>query len=90
MQNPFSLEGKTILITGASSGIGKAVAQECAAAGATCIIAARNEERLLATLSTLDGEGHQYMLADLSNTKSIEAIVEQLPKLDGVVFTSLK
>jgi len=85
MQNPFSLEGKTILITGASSGIGKAVAQECAAAGATCIIAARNEERLLATLSTLDGEDHQYMLADLSNTKSIEAIVEQLPKLDGVV-----
>jgi NAD(P)-dependent dehydrogenase (short-subunit alcohol dehydrogenase family) len=85
MQNPFSLEGKTILITGASSGIGKAVAQECAAAGATCIITARNEERLSATFSNLDGEGHQYLLADLSNTESIEAIVEQLPKLDGVV-----
>ena len=85
MQNPFSLEGKTILITGASSGIGKAVAQECAAAGATCIISARNEERLSATLSSLDGEGHQFLLADLSQTESIEAIVEQLPKLDGVV-----
>jgi NAD(P)-dependent dehydrogenase (short-subunit alcohol dehydrogenase family) len=85
MQNPFSLEGKTILITGASSGIGKAVAQECAAAGATCIITARNEERLSATLSSLDGEGHQFLLADLSQTESIEAIVEQLPKLDGVV-----
>ncbi len=85
MQNPFSLEGKTILITGASSGIGKAVAQECAAAGATCIITARNEERLTATLSCLDGEGHQYVLADLSKTDSIETIVEQLPKLDGVV-----
>lgn len=85
MQNPFSLEGKTILITGASSGIGKAVAQECAAAGATCIISARNEERLSATLRSLDGEGHQYMLADLSKPDSIEAIVEQLPKLDGVV-----
>ena len=46
MQPPFSLEGKTILITGASSGIGKAVAQECAAAGATCIISARNKERI--------------------------------------------
>ena len=85
MQNPFSLEGKTILITGASSGIGKAVAQECAAAGATCIITARNEERLSATLSILDGEGHQYMMADLSKLESIESIVEQLPKLDGVV-----
>ena len=86
MQNPFSLEGKTILITGASSGIGKAVAQECAAAGATCILTARSEERLTATLGSLDGEGHQYMLADLSKPESIIAIVEQLPKLDGVVL----
>lgn len=85
MQNPFSLEGKTILITGASSGIGKAVAQECAAAGATCIITARNEDRLTVTLSSLEGEGHQLLLADLSSTDSIERIVEQLPKLDGVV-----
>ena len=85
MQNPFSLEGKTILITGASSGIGKAVAQGCAAAGATCIITARNEDRLTVTLSSLEGEGHQLLLADLSSTDSIERIVEQLPKLDGVV-----
>ena len=85
MQNPFSLEGKTILITGASSGIGKAVAQECAAAGATCIITARNEERLSATFGYLSGEGHQLILADLSNIESIETIVEQLPKIDGVV-----
>lgn len=85
MRNPFSLEGKTILITGASSGIGKAVAQECAAAGATCIITARNGERLSATLSSLDGEGHQIILADLSNPESIEVIVDQLPKLDGVI-----
>ena len=69
MQNPFSLEGKTILITGASSGIGKAVAQECAAAGATCIITARNEERLNNVLSDLRIElllfcfyFHQYII----------------------------
>lgn len=85
MQKPFSLEGKTILITGASSGIGKAVAQECAAAGATCIITARNQERLSETHKSLDGEGHYLMLADLSDTADIETIVEQLPKLDGVV-----
>ena len=85
MQNPFSLEGKTILITGASSGIGKAVAQECAAAGATCIITARNQERLSETLNSLQGEGHNLILADLSNSADIESIVDQLPKLDGVV-----
>ena len=85
MQNPFSLEGKTILITGASSGIGKAVAQECAAAGATCIISARNEERLSATHGSLKGEGHQSVLADLSKSADIEKMVEQLPKLDGIV-----
>ena len=85
MKNPFSLEGKTILITGASSGIGKAVAQECAAAGATCIITARNEERLSATLSSLDGRDHRLILADLSHSDSLDAIVEQLPKLDGAV-----
>lgn len=81
----FSLKEKTILITGASSGIGRAVAQQCAAAGATCIISARNEERLLATLNSLDGEGHQLMLADLSYSESIETLVEHLPKLDGIV-----
>jgi len=85
MQNPFSLEGKTLFITGASSGIGKAVAQECAAAGATCIISARNDERLSATLGSLKGEGHQSVLADLSNSPDIEKMVEQLPKLDGIV-----
>jgi len=81
----FSLKEKTILITGASSGIGRAVAQQCAAAGATCIITARNEERLSATFETLSGEGHLYILADLSKSESIESIVNQLPKLDGVV-----
>lgn len=85
MQNSFSLEGKTILITGASSGIGKAVAQECAAAGATCIITARNQDRLSETLNSLQGEGHNLLLADLSNPDDIEIIVEQLPKLDGIV-----
>lgn len=61
------------------------MAQECAAAGATCLITARNEGRLSATLGFLEGEGHQILLADLSNVECIETLVEQLPKLDGVV-----
>ena len=82
---PFSLSGKTILVTGASSGIGKAVAQECAAAGATCLITARNEQRLLQTLEGLQGDGHQMFIADLADTTAIETMIESLPKLDGVV-----
>ena len=50
MYNPFSLEGKTILVTGASSGIGRATAIECSRMGAKVIITARNEERLKETL----------------------------------------
>ena len=81
----FSLSGKTILITGASSGIGKAVAQECAAAGATCLITARNKQRLQQTLESLVGEGHQSIIADLTDESAITRMVENLPKLDGVV-----
>ena len=85
MQTVFSLEGKTILVTGASSGIGKAVAQQCAAAGATCIITARNKDRLEETLASLDGEDHQMVIADLSDVKAIENLPEVLPKVNGVV-----
>lgn len=83
MNNPFSLEGKTILVTGASSGIGRATAIECSRMGATMIITARNEERLSETFNQLEGEGHKMILADISNTEQIEALVAELPKLDG-------
>lgn len=83
MYNPYSLEGKTILITGASSGIGRTTAIECSRLGATLIITARNEERLKATLDALEGDGHQMFLADLSESAQIESLVERLPKIDG-------
>ena len=57
MYNPFSLENKTILVTGASSGIGKAVALECSTAGAVLIITGRNEPRLGETYNLLEGQG---------------------------------
>lgn len=84
MYNPFSLEGKTILITGASSGIGQATAIECSKMGATVIITARNPERLQSTYNMLDGQGHRQIIADLSIESDINNLVEQLPKLDGV------
>ena len=83
--NPFTLKDKTILITGASSGIGKATAIECSRLGANCIISGRNEERLNETFSLLEGEGHSQIIADLSNPASVDLIVEQVPVLNGLV-----
>ena len=85
MLDIFNLNGKTILITGASSGIGRAVAQQCAAAGANCIISARNEERLKLTLDSLEGGKHKILKADLADIEAIENLVESLPQVDGVV-----
>ena len=85
--NPYSLEGKTVLVTGASSGIGRTTAIECSKMGANVIITARNEERLKATLDSLDtefGQTHQMFLADLSSEEGINALVDELPHLDGV------
>lgn len=85
LYNPFSLEGKTILITGASSGIGKATAIECSKLGAKVVITARNEARLQDTFNLLEGEGHMMICCDLSNPEAISSMIPQLPMLDGVV-----
>lgn len=85
--NPFSLEGKTVLVTGASSGIGRTTAIECSKMGASIIITARNKERLNTTmesLSTESGQAHQMVLADLSSEEGVNALVDELPHLDGV------
>ena len=83
--NPYSLVGKTILITGASSGIGRATAIECSKLGATCVLTGRNEERLQETMSQLAGEGHQYVVADLSTQEGIDELSANVPVLNGVV-----
>lgn len=66
MYNPFSLEGKTILVTGASSGIGKATAIECSKMGAKVVLTGRNEAKLQQTYDLLMGNGHLMIVADLS------------------------
>lgn len=81
----FSLSGKTILVTGASSGIGRAIAIACAQAGATVVLNGRNQERLQATLETLSGEGHQIIVADLVDAAQRQELVERVPELDGLV-----
>ena len=88
MYNPFSLEGKTILVTGASSGIGRTTAIECSKMGAKLVITARNEERLKKTLLDLNGEGHVALIADLTAKDDISSLVSSLPSLDGVVYNA--
>lgn len=83
--NPFSLSGKVILVTGASSGIGRSTAIECSKMGASVIVTARNEEKLKETLSLMSGNDNKYILADLSKEEEIENLVIQLPKIDGLV-----
>ncbi len=88
-KTPFSLEGKTILVTGASSGIGKQIAIECSRMGATVIATARNQERLLQTLGELKaGLAHQMILADLTIQSDIESLVTTCPELNGIALCS--
>lgn len=85
LSNPFSLEGKTVLITGASSGIGRTTAIECAKIGAHCVITGRNQERLQQTFDQLEGQGHVQIITDLASQEGIQTLAEQVPQLDGLV-----
>ena len=83
--NPFSLSGKQILVTGASSGIGRGIALACAKMGATVIVTGRNAERLSETLSQMPAGDHKAISADLTKAEDIDLLVDSLPKLDGFV-----
>lgn len=84
----FSLQGKTILVTGASSGIGRQVAISVAEAGALLYITGRNPERLEECFHSLPGKGHHFHQADLVDETAINALVDELDNLDGVVFSA--
>ncbi len=84
MYNPYSLQSKTILVTGASSGIGQSVAIECSKMGATVVITGRNKDRLRETYDMLEGSGHIQIPADLSSYPEIQKLVDECPKVDGV------
>lgn len=86
--NPYSLTGKTVLITGASSGIGRETAIECSKLGASMVLTARNEQRLqetLAELDTTEGQQHRYIVADITSDEGLAHLIEELPQLDGVL-----
>ena len=85
---PFSLSGKIILITGASSGIGRSIAIECSKLGATLILTGRNPERLRDTMTNLKGNGHISKVMDLNDFDSLSSFAEEIQKLDGIVYSA--
>ena len=87
--NPFSLEGKTILVTGASSGIGREVAIQCARMGAAVVITGRNQERLQKVVEQLPPEAFKgCVAADLTVPEQLDALIAALPPLDGAVLSA--
>ena len=84
--NLVDLSGKHLLITGASSGIGRSTSILCSNLGANIIITSRNKFRLNETLISLGGEGHNALCCDLTQSEEVNEMVDGLPQLDGVVF----
>ena len=89
--NPFSLEGKTILVTGASSGIGRQCAIDCSRMGARIVAIGRDSERLNSVLSEMEGDNVCFSY-DLSNIEGIKnflsSIVDKQGKLDGFIHAA--
>jgi NAD(P)-dependent dehydrogenase (short-subunit alcohol dehydrogenase family) len=86
--NPFSLDGKIILITGAGGGIGRATAVACAKMGASVVVTDINEVTLQETLVILkenSAKDHQMFAADLTNESALDELVKEMPVLDGMV-----
>lgn len=92
MINPMDLSGKNILVTGASSGIGKGIAIFLSKVGANIIMAARNEEKLKETYNELEPGNHSYYLIDLNNLEEIESMIDSVcsdgRKLNGIVHSA--
>ncbi len=92
MINPIDLSGKNILVTGASSGIGKGIAIFLSRVGANIIMAARNEEKLKETYNELEPGNHSYYLIDLNNLNEIEGMIDKIcsdgRKLNGIVHSA--
>ncbi|MGF6845072.1 NAD(P)-dependent dehydrogenase (short-subunit alcohol dehydrogenase family) [Chitinophaga sp. W3I9] len=87
-ESPFNLQEKTILITGASSGIGKQIAISIASMGAKVILVARNAEKLTNVKELLDGAGHVVLSLDITDEIAIAAAVDKIPPLDGIVHAA--
>ena len=85
--NAFDLTGRTILVTGASSGLGRQCAITISEYGGNVIITGRNKERLEETFRMLKKGDHHSLIADLTDKNGISSLTDGLPKLNGVVYS---
>lgn len=91
MVNPMELTGKRILVTGASSGIGRACAILASRLGASVVLVARDEKRLGETLGQMTGGGHVAIAFDLSDLERYEELFKRCAseqKLNGMVHAA--
>lgn len=89
MTNLFSLENKKILITGASSGIGRECSILLSNMGAKLIICGRNRERLIETQTLLNNsKEHEIFIGDLAMDINIESLVKSIDKIDGILLVA--
>lgn len=88
MDNPYTLSGKKILITGASAGIGRAIAIRCSHQAAYTFLTGRNQEALQQSLSFMQHDNHSLFPADLKDETQIASLAENLPVLDGIVLNA--
>lgn len=86
--SPYSLDGRTILVTGASSGIGRACATLASQMGARLLLTGRDATRLQETLTALDGDGHLAHVMDLNDAAALPAWVQTLDPIDGLVYAA--
>lgn len=85
---PYDLTGKRILVTGASSGIGRACAICAAELGASVVITGRRADALRVTLSMCAGSGHLIVAGDISSPDFVRVLAESAGKLDGLVHAA--
>ncbi|RKR08368.1 NAD(P)-dependent dehydrogenase (short-subunit alcohol dehydrogenase family) [Flavobacterium sp. 90] len=84
----ITLKDKNILVTGASSGIGRQIAITASELGAKLTIIGRNVEKLEETLTLLNGDGHKIQVADLSDSANLTTLISESLPYDGVVFNA--
>ena len=87
IENPYSLEGKTVLVTGAGSGIGRATSIECSKLGATMVLVDINPDSVKETQDMLANQelNHQHFVCDLTDDAALDTLVSQVPALNGLV-----
>jgi NAD(P)-dependent dehydrogenase (short-subunit alcohol dehydrogenase family) len=83
MDNPLDLGGKTILVTGASTGIGRSTAMLLSRLGARVVLSGRNVERLCQTAAEMEGAGHHVAALDLANLDEIAGWIAEMVQVVG-------